>query len=248
MLAAADDMRMAASSTQAIFHLTEPAISRQLRRVVALLLIAGLAGGVLALTLQSRHERLGLVHLGSVAVVYLVLGFVVQGALRVQRTALRSYVIALGPSSIRRERVGVATVEIDFGSIREILEDPNGLTVRGEGRGEVIRIVAGTGRFAELRSRLAEVRPIEAAPRRASPVVAVLVVLATLSAYSIVLLARSRWLVIGLGAMILVLGLWALVGVWRDPSLDERVRRSAPWGLLAMLPILARVAQALASR
>ena len=174
-----------------------------------------------------------------------MLVFSVWNAWRQQCKLWKSYQLNVGASAITREQMGLSPITIQRDEIVKIIELPEqGLSICTTDHAQRIDVPITLEGYAELRACLNEWRPLETPPPHQRLLPGWLVpaggVLA-IAAFLVIFLSPSKYLVIVVGSLMLILLIPGTFMVWRSKLVDRGTKRRLWMVIFPTAAIAARV-------
>jgi peptidoglycan/LPS O-acetylase OafA/YrhL len=173
-----------------------------------------------------------------------ILVFSIWNAWRQQSKLWRSYQLNVGASAITREQMGLSPITIQRDEIVKIIELPEqGLSICTTDHSQRIDVPITLEGYAELRACLNEWRPLETPPHKMRlpgwlvPAGGV----GSIAAFLVIFLSPSKYLVIVVGLLMLILLIPGTFMVWRSKLVDRGTKRRLWMVIFPVAAIAARV-------
>ncbi len=234
------------------YHISQAGIRRARRAFV----LRGAAGGVVvavlaSLALTALQQSLGtgpvspvLIFAGLLAVFLIGLALGLHRAARRITQRIKAYELRLDENTLSATQGGGRPVKIRRDQIARLEErPPEVLLVEADNPPRTISIPMALDRYDEVRAQLAAWHSIETGGAQhvvSVPLTAFLLI--NVIGISVVFLARSLWIVLPVGGVLMVSLSYLAVSILRRPGLERRVRFSAMLLLLTVLVIALRLA------
>ncbi|GAB4475032.1 MAG: hypothetical protein Kow00124_15590 [Anaerolineae bacterium] len=234
------------------YHISQAGIRKARRAFV----LRGAAGGVvvaalasLALTVLQQSLGAGptsplLIFAGLLALFLIGLALGLQRAARRITQRIESYELRLDENTLSATTPGGRPVKIRREQITRLEErPPEVLLVEADNPPRTISIPMALEGYAEVRAQLTAWRPIETGGRQhviGLPLAAFLLI--NVIGISVVFLARSPWIVLPVGGVLMLSLSYLALSILRRPDLERRVRFSALLLFLTVLVIALRLA------